>query len=148
LAHIAAERRIFCEVLSYELGDPGFDESQTSLAPVLGEVDVVTFRSIDTKGLLQTLAGGTKAVPASIPVVPIVKDGYGRLHLQDSLLRESHPPISLTKNPKHARSRRISEEFTVPLKEIRFRLGGVSFHRKPKGHGETLEMTIPNPDIR
>lgn len=148
LGHLTPERRIFCEVLSYELGEAGFDENQVSLAPLLREVDVVTFRSIDTKGLLQTLAGGTKAVPTSIPVVPVVKDAYGRLQMQEEFLSEPLPPKPVSRNPAQARNRRISEAFTVPFKDLRFRLGGVSFHRKPKGHAETLEMTIPNHDIR
>src|SRR5690606_31146020 len=42
----------------------------------------------------------------------------------------------------------IKETFYVPLKNVRFKLGGVSFDKKFKEHKKTLELTIPNYDIR
>ena len=148
LNHIPSEGRIFCEVISYEVGDMGFDRNQQSLHTLLREVGQVTFRSIDTRGLLQTLAGNTKTVSSPIPVMREEAGPFGK-PIQPSLFQgDAKTPSPQTKKPASLPIRRLSEEFTVPFKEVRFRLGGVAFQRKFKGHGESIELTIHNPEIR
>ena len=146
ISHIESERRIFCDILSYVIGEAPFDAIQQSLSHWLRDVDQVTFRSIDTAGLLHTLAGrtGNATEPISTPSIdgqsPNVKTNDG-LHQSE----ESSPSV---RKPSHRTSKRISEEFKVPLKDLRFRLGGVSFTKKLKGYPEPIDLTVPNLDIR
>ena len=144
ISHFEAERRIFCDILSYEVGEAFLDANQQSLSRILTGIDRITFRSIDTAGLLQTLAGKTKhvavpnnAIEENAPSDPL------KVGLSES--PASSPPV---RKPSHRTNKRISEEFRVPLKDLRFRLGGVSFTRKLKGHPEPLDLTVPNHDIR
>jgi hypothetical protein len=44
--------------------------------------------------------------------------------------------------------RTIIETFQIPLKNVRFKLGGVSFDKKLKDYNQTIQFTIDNYDIR
>lgn len=124
------EKKIFCEITSYQVGETDFRINQKLLADKLNDLQIVAFRSIDTKGLLKTLAGKSG-------VVSSVKDTtIDRTPIQTSeYLRQPHKVT-------------IKETFFVPIKDIRFKLGCVSFDKKFKEHNRTLELIIPNYDIR
>jgi len=47
-----SEKKIFAEILSYQIGIIEFPHNQLQLADKLNEIEKVTFRSIDTSGLL------------------------------------------------------------------------------------------------
>lgn len=51
-----SEQKLFCEVLSYQVGDTDFPANQKALADRLSYINNITFRSIDTSGLLKTLS--------------------------------------------------------------------------------------------
>ena len=131
--HRENERKIFCEVLSYNLGETEFEYNQKQLLDELNDVEVVTFRSIDTSGLLKTMSGGSSG--SFYPSKYVASDRTTHNHKTEPFIRQ---PYKQT----------LTETFFVPLKNVRFILGGVSFDRKFNGHNKTVELTITNYDIR
>lgn len=125
---------LFCEVLSYRNGETGFPQTQLALAEDLEQIHNVHFRSIDTAGLLRTL-NTAKPRPMSLP--------------SEIELDEPEPaylaPMPAMKTPQ---VKFIQEKFFIPLKQVRFRLGGVSFDRHIAGLGTMVEMHIENYEIR
>jgi len=128
LNHNEVQKKIFCEVLSYQNGETDFGYNQIQLADKLNSLEIVTFRSIDTTGLLKTLSGITSSSFTPSRYTPVDRTQY-----------------NYTKEPS---IQTINETFFVPLKNVRFKLGGVSFDKKFKEHKKTLELTISNYDIR
>src|SRR5689334_7086731 len=55
ITYIENEHRLFVEVLSYQVGETQFPSSQIELADKLISIEKVSFKSIDTVGLLRTL---------------------------------------------------------------------------------------------
>lgn len=128
-----AEQKLFCEVLSYQVGDTDFSFNQKTLADRLKAVETVTFRSIDTGGLLRTLSSTTP-----ISVLPVKEAPVFRPEVPELTHFIAKEPIKKT----------ITETFFVPLKNVRFKLGGVTFDRKFKDHNKPIELNIDNYDIR
>lgn len=118
--HSENEKKIYCEVLSYHLGETEFGYNQKQLSDKLNELEIITFKNIDTGGLLKTLSG------------------------------KNSSSFSLSQNPIPDRryKRILTETFFVPLKNVHFILGGVSFEKKLQGHNKSIEFTITNDDIR
>jgi len=129
-----AEQKLFCEVLSYQVGDTDFPFNQKTLADKLRAIETVTFRSIDTSGLLQTLASTTPISVLPVKEKPVFRKEVRQEPIQP-IVRE---PIRRT----------ITETFFVPLRNVRFKLGGVAFDRKFKDYSKTIELNIENYDIR
>jgi hypothetical protein len=129
-----SEKKIFAEILSYQTGAIEFPYNQLKIAGKLNEVEKVTFRSIDTSGLLKTLSATTplKFLPSRETPVNRYEPTY-------------HQPVPIVREPI---KQTIKENFFIPLKNVRFKLGGVSFDKKFAGYNKTLEITIPNYDIR
>jgi len=130
LSHIENEKKIFCEIKSYQVGETEFGSRQKSLADKLNDLRNITFKSIDTTGLLKTLAGNAGVV-RPIKFVPVDRS-----------------PMQPTEFERQPHKVTIKEIFYVPLKNVRFKLGGVSFKKKFKEYKETLELSIPNYEIR
>jgi len=130
LNYIKPEKRIFCEITSYQVGKAEFENNQKRIADTLNDLDIVTFRSIDTSGLLKTLAG-TSGVIRPIKYIPVD--------------RTQSEPIQFIRQPEKVT---IKETFFVPLKNVRFKLGGVSFDKKFKEHKKTIELTVSNFEVR
>jgi hypothetical protein len=129
-----AEQKLFCEVLSYNVGESDFPPNQKALSDKLQNIRNITFRSIDTGGLLRTLSSTT-----ALSVRPVIEAPVCRQeHRQERLI-----PIGLD-----SVKRTVTETFFVPLKNVRFKLGGVSFDKKLKDYNKTFEFTIDNYDIR
>jgi len=95
----------------------------------LNDLQIISFKSIYTVGLLATLNG-------KAGVVRPIKNVPADRTVRQSIEYVSQPYIFT-----------INETFFVPLKNVRFILGGVSFDKKFAEHTETLELTIPNDDI-
>ena len=120
------EKKIYCEVISYQIGETEFGYKQKLLADKLNELEIVTFRSIDTAGLISTLYGTTKHILGDRTLN----------HYQSNYLDRT--PVKQT----------IKETFFVPFKNVHFKNGYVSFDKRIKGYKETLELTITNNNIR
>lgn len=125
--HNESQRKIFCEVLSYNVGETEFGYNQTQLSDKLNGLVSITFKSIDTGGLLKTLSGDR-----SVSFFP-----------SENTTQDSGVPF-----PRQPYKQTVTETFFVPLKNIRFMLGGISFNKKLQGHDKSLEFTISNYDIR
>ena len=123
--YIENERKIFCEVLSYNLGETEFENNQKQFLNELNNVEVVTFRDINTGGLLRTLNGSGSFYSSTEPFV----------YNTEQIVRQSY-------------KKTITKTFSVPFKSVRFILGGVSFDRKFNEYNKTVELTITNDDIR
>ncbi len=128
------EQKLFCEVLSYQVGDTDFSVNQKTLADKLRAIETITFRSIDTGGLLRTLASTTPISVLPVKETPVFRQEIRHEDTQ-SAKRE---PIKRT----------ITETFFIPLKNVQFKLGGVSFEKKFKDYNKTIELNISNYDIR
>lgn len=124
------EKKIFCEILSYHIGETEFEQNQKQLSSKLNEIEFITFRGIDTTGLLKTMSGSGSVFPSQ--------------HFTSDL-SENYKAQSFVKQPYQ---QRLTDTFFVPLKNVRFILGGVSFDKKLKGHDKSIEFTIENNDIR
>jgi hypothetical protein len=136
------EKKIFAEIQSYQIGEIEFPYNQLQLADKLNEVEKVTFRSIDTSGLLKTLAGTTPIKITPLKLMPEFSN-EPIYHQPKQFVRE--PKMPFIKEPI---KQTIKETFYIPLKNVRFKLGGVSFDKKFEAHNKTLEITISNYDIR
>lgn len=125
-----SEKRLFCEIISYHVGEAEFETSPSILADELRNIQIISFKSIDTAGLLKTLAG---------------KSGVFEPTKYSEVERT---PVEEVESIKPIRKVVIKETFDVHLKNVRFKLGGVSFERKFDEHKTIIEITIPNYDIR
>ena len=125
LSHRENEKKIFCEITSYQVGETEFGSSQKSLADKLNDLQIITFKSIDTTGLLKTLAGNSGVV-RPIKFVPV-----------------DRTPIQPTEFVRQPHKVTIKETFYVPLKNVRFKLGGVSFDKKFKEHKKHWNSQLP-----
>jgi hypothetical protein len=132
--HIEEQRKIFCEILSYNIGNTDFENSQKQLSSQLDTIEIVKFRSVDTHGLLKTLSGSGPAT--------IMPSKYPAVERTENSKFQSKPFI------KEPYRQIINETFFVPIKNIRFKLGGVSFDKKFNEYYKTIELTISNYDIR
>lgn len=117
-----AERRLFSEILSYELGIVNFPFNQLTIAKELNDVEVLAFRGLSSEGINKT----------TIP-----KSGK-------SILKK------IASEPEHQREERIvTETFSISLEDVQFKNGGISFNRNIKHHNNSaIELYIENPDIK
>ena len=138
--HNENEKKIFCEVLSYHVGETEFEQNQKQLSDKLTDIEIVTFRSIDTNGLLKTLSGN--GLGSFYPSKDVAPDRVKHPYIQTLIETE---PQAIVKYPY---KQTLTETFFVPIKNVRFILGGVSFDKKLQGHSKSIEFTIANYDIR
>ena len=127
------EKKIFCEIISYHVGKTEFEHNQKLLADKLNNLQIVIFRSIDTNCLLKTLF---EESPGSFR--PQYDNPITRT--QNKYVSEPHvgEPIKQT----------MKETFFIPLKNVRFKSGSVSFDKNFKKIKKKLELTIANDDIK
>lgn len=132
LSYSREEKKVFCEILAYQTGAADFYPHQLMLADQLNEIQTIAFRSVDTGGLLKTIAGENVA-PRPIQYIPLetIEENYEHLSYVEEPIKKTY-----------------KDHFFVAIKNLRFKLGGVSFQRKIKGMNKSLEITIPNYEIR
>lgn len=122
LNYSEAEKKIHCEILSYNDGKTDFNIDQKNLFDKLEVIQRVTFRSINTMSLL-AMAKGTV--------------GNSFSGVQNSYINE----------PQQIK-RIITETFKIPFKDILFKNCGVSFEVVFKKYNQKVVFTISNSDIR
>ncbi len=123
---------IFCEVVSYHIGRTDFSVQQKSLADNLNEFEIVKFKSINTDALIRTLTGTTP-----ISIKPRV----------DAFVRRRQSKTTWEPEVTQPLTQEINETFSIPFKEVHFKLGGVSFSKKFKSIKNRVKITISNPEI-
>ncbi len=152
---VPAENRLFAEVLSYHTGEMGFAPEQLALKEALARVESITFRSINTHGLMTTLRGTrpvTIIAPSKEPYFHPAEDDRdfwqepGTKPEEYDVIPE---PAPMTPAVSVVRiNRTIREKFSVPLKEVRFQHGGVTVERYIRELGTPVSLEIPNPELR
>jgi len=138
LKYYPTERRIFAEILSYKNGKLPFSYYQVSEHSDINNIDKITFRSIDTNGLLLTLAGNATS-RTIIPTTERIPDREVRPQTY------SQPPVQFKREPQ---IKTVKETFFIPLKDVRFKFGCVSFDKRVAQLNKTIEFTVVNDDIR
>jgi hypothetical protein len=114
--HIEKERKLFVEVLSYHVGETKFPSNQIELADILMSIEKVTFKSIDTAGLLRTLNGNE---PFMI-MHPKPQTFYrSEIPTQADTIVEVKPVLKI-----------YDEHFSIPIKNVRFLSGKVEFEKR------------------
>lgn len=131
--YIEKERKLFVEVLDYQVGEIKFPYSQIQLADILLEIEKVTFRSIDTTGLLKTL-NGTQPIKYTPPKEKTV---YRKEALIETEINVKREPVIQT----------YTEPFSIPIKNITFLNGSVVFKKKIQEFKKTIEFRIHNDNI-
>jgi len=129
-----SDKRIFVQILSYQIGSIKFPESQLSLYQ-LNDIEKINVKGgIDTQWLLKLSASTipTDIIPMRGSSVAEREPAYERAY---SFI---HEPQTYTQ----------SIPFSISLKDVHFKHRGVSFDKKFKGLNQTREITIPNHYIR
>lgn len=123
--YIEEEKRLFVEVLSYQLGETEFSNDQIELADILMSVEKVTFRNIETPGLLRSFK-----IPA-----PLQETVY---------TPPTQPETEIEREPTRETYR---EPFSIPIKDVNFLSGCVAFEKKIQRLNKSIEFEISNEDI-
>ena len=131
--YIENEGRLFVEVLSYQVGETEFSHKQIELADILISIEKVTFKSIDTTGLLRTLNS-----PQPVKILPPKPETVYRRETpvphQAIIQRE---PLKQTYN----------EPFSISIKDVTFLAGKVTFEKKIQRFQKLIEFEILNDNI-
>lgn len=118
------DRKIFAEVLSYSSSKQPFSAYQFSNEEKFSKVEKIGFRTINTLGLLQTLKAGKTKTPFS-------------------------PSKSNTSNTKYELVPKIiTEVVSIPINDIYFKSGYVSFEKKIANLESPIEFRLQNQYIR
>jgi hypothetical protein len=131
--YIENEKKLYVEVLSYQVGETAFSKVQIELADILMLIEDVTFRSIDTSGLLRTLKSET---PIRISA-PIPQTGYRQETPTEPENKIEREPVKVIYN----------EPFSIPIKNITFLSGKVSFEKKIQQFKQPILFEILNEDV-
>lgn len=125
-----SENEIFCQVLTYHLGSTEFDENQKSFVDKLNKIQKVRFRNINTFGMFMCAPRTAKGAIRPLTYKP-----------QETV----YNPEPYVEQPY---KQSIRDTFEIPLKNVQFKQGCVSFDKKFYEHRETIELTILNADIQ
>lgn len=133
----------FClhaEILSYFANSPSQDElpdEETNAA--LNQVEQIRFRHIDTDGLLKSAAGNR------MPRV-VLHDVPG-IYSDEDEKEQDELPLTKTDDQKAA-FQILQKQFKVPISELRFQLGAVSFSKRFSFFDEPVSFLIHNYELR
>jgi len=131
--HIEKENRLFVEILSYQVGEAEFSSNQIELEDVLISIDKVTFKSIDTNGLLSTLH---RKEPVKI------------LHpKQETVYKQETPTLSETRFERKPVIKTYNEPFSISIKDVNFLHGRVVLEKKIQQFKKSIEFQILNENI-
>lgn len=131
--HIENENRLFVEVLSYHVGDTQFSNNQIELEDTLISIEKVTFKSIDTSGLLRTLHS-----KEPVRILP---------PKQETVYRRETPILTETGFEREPVKVTYNEPFSIPIKEVTFHSGKVAFEKKTQHFKKSIKFEIPNENI-
>ncbi len=137
--HIEKERKLFVEVIDYQVGETEFSDYQIKFANILMEIRKVTFNKIDTSALLKTQnsAERTKILPPKVETVYRGERAY---------IREN-PIQPEMKTETEAITQIYVEPFSIPIKNVTFLAGRVAFEKKIQDLNKLVEFQIYNENI-
>ncbi len=145
--HIEKENRLFVEVLSYEVGETEFSDNQNELADILISIEKVTFKSIDTTGLLKTLHS-----KGPVKILPPKQETVYRQETQIQF-ESAYKPWALRQVENQAKIERepikeiYNEPFSIPIKNVTFISKGVAFSKKIQQFKKPIEFQILNESV-
>lgn len=122
--YIESKNWLFVDVISHRIGETEFSDIQIKLADILSSIEKVTFKNIDTTALLTT---------------------FEILPLQDTaniLEPPRQPEIEIAPVIKT-----YQEPFSIPIKNVTFLFGMVTFEKKIQALGRIVEFQISNENI-
>lgn len=131
--YIEKENRLFVEVLAYQVGETEFSNNQIELADTLITIEKVTFKSIDTTGLLRTLFG--KESGKILPPKP------------ETVYRQEAPIQMQSKIERQPIIEIYNEPFSIPIKDVMFHSVKVVFEKKLQQFKKVIEFEILNENI-
>jgi hypothetical protein len=120
LEYFPHEKRLFCKVLQYNFGSTQIPKQQLLLKNELSQVQHISFLSLNTTGVYKTR--GRKIIP--LKVEPKVE------------------PVAVNTREVY------KSNFEVSIKDLTFKLGGVSFKKSFSFWAEPIEIFIPNYEIK
>ncbi len=129
------EKKIFADILEYNLGESEFSLYQSRLSEQLSDIERISFKGIDTGGLLNTLKGRRSRSLRHKSYSSQQTDFTGHRHFS--------PPTPI--EPERIQ---IIEEFFFPIKKLLFKSGEIFFKKKFTRYSEPIELTISNHHIR
>jgi hypothetical protein len=147
--YIPEERRIFAEIISYNIGKSTFINHHLEISGAIDKFDKISFKYIDTNGLICTASGHQH--PLYYPI-PEQNDIERIIESKPPPLGDYwHPPIYkgnqyFTKDEPI--ERKIKTSFSIPIKILRFQFGAISFEKRIAEIGKTVEFTVYNEEIR
>ncbi|NOT50077.1 MAG: hypothetical protein HOP10_02225 [Chitinophagaceae bacterium] len=130
---IPQEKKIFVEVLNYQVGETVFPTSQMALTDTLIKIEKVTFKSIDTGGLLGTVNGTLTRIKLPTRAEPVY--------------RPERPVYQETKVTREPLKQNYTEPFTIPIKDVKFLDGKVRFEKKIQLFKKLVQFEIQNAHI-
>lgn len=131
--YIENENRLFVEVLSYQVGETEFSSNQLELEDILISIEKVTFKSIDTTGLLRTLHS-----KKPVKILP---------PKQEPVYRRETPILNETRFEREPIKATYNEPFSIPIKDVSFLSGRVAFEKKIQQFKRSIEFQIVNEHI-
>jgi len=132
MKHFQDEKRLSVNIRSYNLGMTEFPTHQKQLAPLLDDIEQISFTNIDTKVLLAT-TGKPKGINEPIKQQPANSD-----HTEEENQVISEPVV------REDTEKEICQTLTVSIKNVRFRDRCAVFQSRIKGHPEMLDIETPN----
>ena len=132
-----SENRIFVAVLAYKTGLTDFPPQQLNLKEQLSSISQITFKSIDTEGLLATMRG-------SEPAKVFINEPIAEFHSAE-MQQEIQLDIRV---PEQKKMLVFDETFSVPINNLRFRFGCVAFDHSFIDYHKVIELTIENYELR
>lgn len=131
--YIENEKRLHVEVLDYQVGETEFSYDQLQLSDTLSEVEIVSFKSIDTSGWLAT---SSRTQPTKI------------LHPKaETVYRRETPIPPEAKRERGPVKQTYTEPFSISIKNVTFLDGKVTFEKKIQQFKKPIEFQIVNEDI-
>lgn len=131
--HLENDNRLFVEVLSYHVGETQFSRNQIELEDTLISIEKVTFKSIDTSGLLRTLHS-----KEPVRILP---------PKQETVYRRETPIITETRFEREPIKTTYNEPFSIPIKDVTFHSGKVVFEKKIQHFKKSIDFEISNENI-
>lgn len=133
IAYIQEQNRLFVEVLDYRVGEAEFSADQLELNDTLISIEEVSFKNIDTRGLLGTLY--SKEPARLLPVNP------DKFYRRDTQLQHE---LRIKSEQQRAT---FTELFSIPIKNVMFLSGEVRFEKKVDAFKKPIKFKILNENI-
>ncbi|MES2655887.1 MAG: hypothetical protein V4620_09885 [Bacteroidota bacterium] len=133
--YIIEEKKIFVDILDYQTGFQSFSNFQLLPNNELNTIEKVAFKNVDTNAVLLNIKGISSTARAPIP--PPYRYERPQINSQQPVVANNEPKLET-----------IKERFFIPIKNVHFKAGYVSFENRVAELNRTIEFTVANKHIR